>query len=66
MLYCEVVSKGDTGTYTKLVYAGSPREAMETARAYGLVGQIVEVRILMLDSVWIPPEVMEQYQKERK
>ena len=57
-MYCEVVSKDGTGKRTQLVYGGTPEEAIRTARAYGLVGQIVEVRMLMIESVWIPPEVM--------
>jgi len=57
-MYYEVVSQDGSTTRTQLVYGDTPEGAIRTARAYGLTGEITEVRELMLASVWIPPEAM--------
>lgn len=57
-MYYEVVAQDGHTRRTQLVYGDTPEGAIRTARAYGLVGRIVEVRELMLVSVWIPPETM--------
>ena len=61
--YYEVCAREGHTTHTRLVYGADPAQAMKTAKASGLMGEVSCVNELMLCSVWIPPEVMEQYRR---